>query len=80
MLTKVRKWGNSLGLRIPKSFASAASVEAGSTLDIAIEEGNLVIRSVRRPSYSLLELVNGIDEDDLHDEVSTGEAQGREVW
>ena len=21
MLTKVRKWGNSLGLRIPKSFA-----------------------------------------------------------
>ena len=80
MLTKVRKWGNSLGLRIPKSFASEASVEAGSTVDIAIEDGNLVIRSVGRPSYSLQELLHGISADNCHEEVSTGEAQGREAW
>ncbi len=30
MLTKVQRWGNSLGLRIPKTFAGDARVEAGS--------------------------------------------------
>ena len=30
MVTKIQKWGNSLGLRIPKSFAAEANIEAGS--------------------------------------------------
>jgi antitoxin MazE len=33
-LVKVRKWGNSLGLRIPKSFASQRSIVDGATVEI----------------------------------------------
>jgi len=29
MRTRIQRWGNSLGLRIPKSFAEEAGVEAG---------------------------------------------------
>jgi len=36
MQTKVQKWGNSLGLRIPKSFAVEAQMEAGSTVDLSV--------------------------------------------
>ena len=80
MLTKIQKWGNSLALRIPKSFASQASVEAGSTVDIAIEDGGLVIRPIRRPKYSLQDLLRGINARNRHEEISTGERVGREAW
>ena len=44
MQTKVQKWGNSLGLRIPKSFAEQAGVEAGSEVDLSVEDGELIVR------------------------------------
>ena len=80
MLTKIQKWGNSLGLRIPKSFANEASVEAGSTVDIAIEDGSLVVRPLRRPRYTLEELLRQVNVRNRHKEVSTGEPVGREAW
>jgi antitoxin MazE len=79
MLTKIQKWGNSLGLRIPKSFAREASIEAGSTVDIAIEDGGLVVRPLRRPRYTLAELLREVNARNRHEEVSTGEPVGREA-
>jgi antitoxin component of MazEF toxin-antitoxin module len=31
---KVRKWGNSLGLRLPKSFASERAIVDGTTIEL----------------------------------------------
>ena len=78
--TKIRKWGNSLGLRIPRSLASEAAVEDGSAVDITVESGDLVIRPLRRRRYSLDELVAGIDDANRHGEVSTGAPVGNESW
>ena len=80
MLTKIQKWGNSLGLRIPKSFAAEAEVEEGSTVDLAIENGELVIRPVRRPRLTLEAMLAGITEQNLHEEIGTGVSVGREEW
>ena len=80
MLTKVQKWGNSLGLRIPKSFAEEASVKEGSAVDLSVSEGQIVIRPVHQDRYQLEELLAEVTEENLHSEVSTGEPQGREVW
>ena len=80
MRTKVQKWGNSLGLRIPKAFAEEASVDEGSTVDLSVRNGLLVIRPVRRRRYELAELLAGVEEGNLHGEISTGEPRGRESW
>ena len=80
MVTKLVKWGNSLGLRIPKSFAKEAGVEEGSAVDLSLEGDRLVIRPVRKARYQLSTLISGIRDDNLHKEISTGEAVGREVW
>jgi antitoxin MazE len=80
MVTKIQKWGNSLGLRIPKSFAEHAGVEEGSAVDISIEGDRLIIHPVRPSKYELKELVSEIREDNLHDEIPTGRRRGREVW
>ena len=42
MRTKIVKWGNSLGLRIPKSFAEEVRVSEGSAVDLTMEDGRLV--------------------------------------
>ena len=80
MQTKIQKWGNSLGLRIPRSFAADAQVEEGSTVAISVENGCLRIRAVRARRYTLRELLKGIRPQNLHGEVPTGDAVGREAW
>jgi antitoxin component of MazEF toxin-antitoxin module len=47
-LVKVRKWGNSLGLRLPKSFASQRSIVDGAT--VAIDHLKIVDAPPRRRS------------------------------
>ena len=80
MVTKIQKWGNSLGVRIPKSFAAEADIEEGSEVDIAIAEGKLVITPRQKPRYELTDLLAKVSKKNLHEEVDTGEPVGREVW
>lgn len=80
MITKIQKWGNSLGLRIPKSFATESGVEDGSDVDISLEEDKIIIRPMRASKYKLSDLLSQVRKDNLHEEISTGDALGREAW
>lgn len=80
MQTKIAKWGNSLGIRVPKAFAEEAKVEAGSLVDIAVENGEIVIRPTRPYVYDIDLLVKAIDVNNLHEAVETGSPRGRETW
>lgn len=80
MVTKIQKWGNSLGLRIPKSFAAEAHIKEGSAVDIAVREGKLVITPSRKPRYELAALLAKVSKKNLHEEIDTGEPVGGEVW
>jgi antitoxin MazE len=78
--TKIQRWGNSLGLRIPRSFAEEAGVGAGSEVDLSIQDGDLIVKPTRRRKYRLKELLRKITVENIHAEVNTGAAVGREVW
>ena len=80
MQTKIQKWGNSLGLRIPRAFAEEAGVDAGVEVNLSIRNGDLVVRPVRRVKYQLSALVRKITVKNLHGEVDAGGPVGREVW
>ena len=80
MLTKVQKWGNSLALRIPKAFALGAQLVNDSFVEISMVEGQIIITPVVAPSWTLDELLSGINKNNLHHEVDTGFAIGNEVW
>jgi antitoxin MazE len=80
MLTKVQKWGNSLALRIPKAFALDAKLENDSFVEISIVEGQIIITPVVAPSWTLEELLAGINKNNIYHEVDTGFAVGNEVW
>jgi antitoxin MazE len=80
MLTKVQKWGNSLGLRIPRTFAADARVAAGSVVDVSLERGGLMVRPARPRKYALGDLLKGVTKGNLHGEITTGTPVGRESW
>ena len=80
MLTKIQKWGNSLALRIPKTFALDANLENDSTVEISLVDGKIVIKPVSAPQWSLDELLAGINKNNIHQEVDSGEPVGNEVW
>jgi antitoxin MazE len=80
MLTKVQKWGNSLALRIPKTLALDAQLENDSFVELSIVDGQIIIKPISAPSWSLEELLAGINKKNIHHEVDTGFAVGNEVW
>ena len=80
MLTKIQKWGNSLALRIPKAFAVDAQLENDSFVEISIVEGQIVITPVTTPSWTLEDLLEGVNKNNLHDEIETGSPVGNEAW
>ena len=80
MTTKIQRWGNSLALRIPKSFAKDVHLAKGAVVNLSITHGRLVIDPSPRHKHSLPELLKNISKNNLHAEVSTGKAAGRETW
>jgi len=80
MKTKVQKWGNSLALRIPQSFASEVGIKNDSPVDVSLIKGKLVVAPLAKSKMSLKKLLAQVTEDNLHREIDTGPAVGSEAW
>ncbi len=80
METTIRKWGNSLALRIPKSFAAELGIEDGATVELTVANGRLVLTPVTGRRYTLRQLLRRVTRRNKHAAVETGPAVGREVW
>ena len=80
MATRIQKWGNSLGVRIPKALAQQMEFAAGTRVEFSIREGELVLRPSRADALRLEDLLAGITRRNLHSEIDAGDPQGREAW
>ncbi|MEO8275135.1 MAG: AbrB/MazE/SpoVT family DNA-binding domain-containing protein [Thermoanaerobaculia bacterium] len=80
MNAKIQKWGNSLGLRIPKPFADEVGLEEQGEVELTLVRGTLVIRPILPPAFTLEGLLSGVTKRNRHDEVESGAPVGREVW
>lgn len=80
MITKVKKWGNSLAVRIPLAVAKETQLRFGETVNMAACDGQIVIAPVRRQRYQLADLLKDITPRNLHGEVSSGAVVGKEGW
>lgn len=80
MVAKVQKWGNSLGVRIPKALAEQVRVRPGADVDLSVQGDRLVIKPVAPRRYRLEDLVAKITPRNRHEEVDWGAPRGREAW
>jgi antitoxin MazE len=79
MKSKVQKWGNSLALRIPRSFAAETGLRKESGIEISLDDGRIIITPERK-SPTLRQLLAGVNKNNLHGETDTGAARGNEIW
>ena len=80
MRTRIQKWGNSLALRIPKSFAAEVKLKQGSEVEVSPIDGKLVVFPVDEVEFTLDHLLARITEQNRHHEVDTGQSIGNEAW
>jgi antitoxin MazE len=66
MKTRIQKWGNSLAVRIPKSFAGELDWEEGAPVEMALDESVLVIRSDSERFWDLAALLDKVTDDNIH--------------
>ncbi len=80
MRSRVKKWGNSLALRIPKLLADEAGLKEDALVDLSLRDGEVIVSPVAGRKFTLKELLEQVTEENIHSEVKTGQAVGKEVW
>ena len=76
---QIGKWGNSLGIRLPKHISAALHLRPKDKVSCAIENGKLVLKPLSRvKKHTLKELLAKVEEPS--DEISWGKPEGEEVW
>jgi antitoxin MazE len=79
MKTTVQKWGNSLAIRIPRNISRDTKVTEGSSVNVTVDNGNIIL-SPSANQYSLKELLKKVKDENIHSEISTGDRTGGEIW
>jgi antitoxin MazE len=76
-MSAIQKWGNSLGLRIPSEVVKKMGLKSGDEVSCDLE-GDTIVIHIQKPKYSLDKLLDGVTEENSHEETDTGEALGNE--
>lgn len=80
MTTQLRKWGNSLAVRIPKAVAQRSRISEQDQVEVASHgDGTITIRRAE-PKLTLENLVSRISTKNLHHGAEWGSPVGKEVW
>jgi antitoxin MazE len=78
----LKRWGNSLAVRIPANVANEVAFSEGQDLDVQVQDGLVLIRphsGIRR--FSRERLIQQLREGKLqrHEGIDFGEPQGSEI-
>ena len=66
MKNRVQKWGNSLAIRIPKSFAAELGWDVDAPVEMSLDDGTLVVKTDRRRIWDLESLLGGVTSENVH--------------
>ena len=80
METNIQKWGNSLGVRLPKSIADRQSLKEGSRVVVTETKTGIVIEIAKKKRRTLDDMLKGITKEKLHAEIDWGSPVGNEIW
>jgi antitoxin MazE len=81
MTVHIKKWGNSSAVRIPADVMASMNLSVDDAVSIREEGGRIVIEpQKRRRRYTIEELVDGITDDNIHEEIDFGPPVGNEFW
>lgn len=79
MRLPVRRWGNSLAIRLPRGIALDVSLTEGSEVEVTVENGRVILTPTRGPG-SLASLLDQVTDANRHGEFDAGAPVGGELW
>jgi len=77
MQVQLSKWGNSLGLRLPRALAQQIGASEGQKVNIVADGARLIIEPVA-PRFSLKDLLVNVTPMSMREAFDWGEDEGRE--
>ncbi len=82
MLSKIQKWGNSQGIRIPKNILENSHIKIGEEVNISVENGKITVEATHkiRGKYDIQDLICKMPKDYVVEEESWGDSVGQEEW
>ncbi len=82
MISKIKKWGNSQGIRFPKAILEKSKITVGDFIEISAKKGQIIIKpaSQIKGKYDLKDLIAQIPEDYKAHEIDWGSPLGNEKW
>jgi len=78
MEVRISRWGNSLGLRIPKEVSLRAGLREGSRVEVEMQ-GDPIVISAARPIYVLAGMLRGMTPEAMREAFDWGPDRGREI-
>ena len=75
----MRKWGNSIGVRIPAGILTELNLNAEKKVDVRAEAGRIIIEPIIDSQETLEQLLGQITPDNVHSEIDFGESVGKEL-
>lgn len=78
MTTKIQKWGNSLGIRLPKAIFQDSKFYEGAELSIEEKGSEIILKVVKRKYPTLKEIMKTIKPGDFQ-KYDWGPPVGKEI-
>ncbi|MFY8092844.1 MAG: AbrB/MazE/SpoVT family DNA-binding domain-containing protein [Niveispirillum sp.] len=79
MLVAISKWGNSLGLRIPKGVAEDINLQDGMSVDVRAVDGAIIIKPAPQ-KVTIDTLMQSYRPEHRHQDIDLGGPVGKEIW
>lgn len=76
----LRRWGNSLAVRIPAAIARSAQFVVGQPVTISAEESGIVVKSIGTPKPTLAQKLAAFDPKKHSGETMASRRVGKEVF
>lgn len=80
MLSTIKKWGNSQGLRFSKEVLDTAGLAINEEVSVEVTDGQIIIRKLKPDVIHLRELFATYHTNDQNHELDWGKPQGEEIW
>lgn len=79
MTARLQKWGNSQGIRIPKTILDLANFSDNEEINISVENEKIIISKAAQRK-NILQLFESFDGEYTPSEVDFGKPVGKELW
>jgi len=80
MAITVLKWGNSLGIKIPKKLSEEIGIQEGDRVNMSTSNGQIIIVKTTRPTLAELCAQITDEQREGNRELFHGPPMGSEIW